>query len=318
MINMVLNAFWKLWLNLKGKKANKEEIYYVEISGNVSGFFALLRIVLDHCCYAEENGFFPYIKYSNEILYAEKKFFWKNSNPFEYYFEQPIANRKFNFIGINIVKPKGKELDTIEQKYNSKPFSYLVEEDYIDRMAKVYRKYICLNRDTKEKINSSILRILKGKKTLGIHIRGTDFYKHFNNHPVPVMVDEYLDVIELECRQRNYEQIFVATDDKRCLQEIKRRIHVPLVYYKNVMRADGYKSVSFERSERKHNNYLLGLEILRDVYTLVSCDGFLGCLSQVDTFVQIIKKSRREEFDYLNIINKGIFTNNRECWEPLK
>lgn len=118
--------------------------------------------------------------------------------------------------------------------------------------------------------------------------------------------------------KKQYEQVFVATDDVKCLKELKQKINIPLVYYKNTMRSCGKKSVAYERSERKNNNYLLGYEVLKDAYTLSACDGFIGCLSQVDIFVQIIKKSKGQEFVSLKIIDKGVFANDRQCWEPSK
>lgn len=307
------------YLDYRLKQSDGIIVYYIEIKGNVNGFFALLRGALDYCCYADENGFVPYIKYNREILYAENRFFLQTNNPFEYYFEQPIDyENKFILKNISLVKCQGNHMDQMELKYNLKPISYLIEESYINKMAQIYKKYFHLNDNTRGKIKKNVKRILKEKKTLGVHIRGTDFYKEFNNHPVPITVNEYAEYIENEVRAHDYEQIFVATDDKRCLKEIRKKIQVPLVYYKSTMRADNNKSVAFERNRRKHNNYLLGLEVLRDVYTLVACKGFLGCLSQMDMFVQIIKKSEDAEFDSLYIINKGIFSNNRQCWEPTK
>lgn len=311
-MNKIFNFFKEAYLE---HRLNKEIVYYIQINNSVAGFFAVLRAVLDYCCYAEENGYMPYVKYGKDILYSENTFFLGTNNPFEYYFRQPSVIPMW---GLNIIKSQLKHADNIELKYNLKPLSYIVEDTYIERMSSIYRKYLHLNEVTDKKIRRSIRHALKGKRTLGVHIRGTDFYKEFNNHPVPVTVDEYVMIINEELGKGNYEQVFVATDDKRCLKELKERIQVPLIYYKNIMRAENNKSVAFERSERKNNNYLLGFEVLRDVYTLVACEGFIGCLSQIDIFVQIIKMSEGQRFTGLKIIDKGILVNNRQCWEPTK
>ena len=315
------NNFLKLirdkYLDYRIRKSKGREIYYIKINGKVSGFFALLRMAVDSCCYADDNGFLPYIKYDGEILYAENRFFLGTDNPFEYYFEQPTALSSFSDLkGINVIRIQSIHTEGIELRYNLKPLSYLAEDIYIERMSEIYGKYIQLNARTDKIINRGIKELLKGKRTLGVHIRGTDFYKEFNNHPVPVTVDEYVKAIERIISQHHYEQVFVATDDIRCLKELKRKMQIPLVFYKNVRRSESHKSVAFEHSERKHDHYLLGLEILRDAYTLAVCDSFVGCLSQVDIFVRIIKMSMGQEFESLNIIDKGILRNNRECWEP--
>ena len=299
------------------KKSNGKVIYYIAVGSNVEGFFAILRTALDYCCYADEHGFVPYIVYSKDILYFEKALFLGTNNPFEYYYEQLKELSLVEMLRRNtFIKCSPKHLNEIELKYNLKSFSYLVEESYIEKMADIYKKYIHLNAMTERMIGQSIMKRLQGKRTLGVHIRGTDFFKEFNNHPVPVSVDEYIRIIDKEIKRERYEQVFVATDDIRCLKEVKQKITVPLVYYNNTMRSKGNKSVAFERSNRKNNNYLLGLEVLKDAYTLAASDGFIGCLSQVDIFVQIIKRSQGQRFRSLKIIDKGIVSNNRQCWEP--
>lgn len=314
----IRNLLQGIFIDKKSEYANGKEIYYIAESSNVGGFFGLLRSVLISCCYADENGFLPYIKYEKTVLYAEKGIFGGTNNPFEYYFRQPTEEICV-WKGLNVVKRKPEHLHGIELKYNLNPvISYQIEEDYVNRMAQIYHKYIRLNGRTEKIIEASVRNLLKGKKTLGVHIRGTDFMKEFNGHPVPVTVEEYIEVIRAEALTKSYDQIFVATDDIRCLKEIKKKLPIPLVYYKNVMRGESDKSVAFERNDRKHNNYCLGMEVLKDACTLAACDGFIGCLSQVDIFVRIIKKSRGQEFDFLKIIDKGVFHNEKRCWEPSK
>ena len=318
-----MNTFYKLlkkiFMDYKIKNLGDKEVYYIKIDNEVAGFFAILRETLDYCCYADEQGFLPYIIYSKRTLYSENGFFLGTKNPFEYYYEQPLLSMSDSiFSGLNLVKSRLIHLEKIEMKYNLKPFSYIVEDKYFEKMADIYRKYMHLNVMTYKKIEINIEKIIRGKRTLGVHIRGTDFYKEFNNHPVPVTVDEYIQVINEEAEREQYGQVFVATDDVRCLKKLKQILNIPLVFYKNTMRASGNKSVAYERSERKNNNYLLGYEVLKDAYTLAACDGFIGCLSQVDIFVQIIKKSKGQDLASLKIIDKGVFTNNRQCWEPSK
>ena len=158
--------------------------------------------------------------------------------------------------------------------------------------------------------------MLKNKKTLGVHIRGTDFNKQFNNHPVPVTVKEYVNLINQVYEKYGYKQVFIATDDERCLQQIRKELKVPIVYYKNTKRSSTNRSVAFSSGARKYDKYHMGLEVLTDAYTLAECDGFIGCLSQVDICVQIIKKSMEQEFEFIKIIDNGTVKNDRDCWEP--
>lgn len=322
---MGMRAFYKLiekiYLEYRIRQSGSKVVYYIKVDNEIAGFFAILRRILDYCCYADEQGFLPYIVYSKKTLYAEKGLFLGTNNPFEYYYEQSSKLMpSILFKGLNVVESRIEHSDRINLQYNLKQFSYIVEDGYIEKMAYIYKKYMQLNAITKKRIEQSIANTLQGKYTLGVHIRGTDFNKGFNNHPVPVTVDEYIEVINQEIVEKQYEQIFIATDDARCLKEFKQKLKlsIPLVYYKNTMRGSGNKSVAYERNERKYNNYLLGLEVLQDAYTLSACGGLIGCLSQVDIIVQIMKKSRGQEFDFLNIIDKGIYVNNKQYWEPAK
>ena len=47
--------------------------------------------------------------------------------------------------------------------------------------------------------------------------------------------------------------------------------------------------------------------MLRDMYTLSLCDGFIAGMSQVSLAVRIFKKSRDEEFNNLCILNNGMY-----------
>ena len=297
----------------------KQNIYYIEINGGMSGFFAMLRRTLDYICYADELGMLPYIVFTDNNLYAEKKRIRGTKNVFEYYFVQPC---NFNYPVLpwntNVIKSNRCNSEEIELRYNKKQFSYIIESSYINKMSYIYDKYISLSPYTEKYIKHFVNKKLNHKRTLGVHIRGTDFNKSFNNHPVPASVDEYADRIQEGVTNYGFEQVFVATDDKRCLADIKGKLKIPIVYFEDVMRVESDKSVAFSRNNRKNDRYLLGLEVLRDVYTLAACNGFVGCLSQVDIFAQIIKKSRGKTYEYLQIIDNGVFLNEKDCWEPFR
>lgn len=295
------------------KNDNSKEIYYIDFLDEKMGFFAALRVVLDYICYADEQGFIPYIKYGKNTPYTNETPVQGTCNVFEYYFNQPIEKETFSLMEhITVLHSRDEHFRQIERKYEkSNITSYHLKIEYIERMAQIYKKYISLNTYTKKYIDKGIAKLLHKKKTLGVHVRGTDFNKGYNDHPVPITIAEYCHEIERAVSLHAYRQIFLATDDDRCLRELEDKVDIPIIYYKNTVRSQKDKSVVFEKNERKNNNYLLGLEVLRDAYTLVSCDGFLGCLSQVDTFVQIIKRSEGKEFDYMKIIDKGIVRSNR-------
>lgn len=83
-----------------------------------------------------------------------------------------------------------------------------------------------------------------------------------------------------------------------------------LCYYKDVERGSTNKSVAFCKNNREQHKYLLGLEVIRDMYTLSKCDSLIAGVSQVPICAQINKISRGEKYEVVKIIDKGINRNS--------
>ena len=60
---------------------------------------------------------------------------------------------------------------------------------------------------------------------------------------------------------------------------------------------------------RKCHKYRLGLEVIRDMYTLAMCGGLVAGISQVAVCAQINKLAMGKEFEDLIVIDKGINRN---------
>ena len=63
-------------------------------------------------------------------------------------------------------------------------------------------------------------------------------------------------------------------------------------------------------SDREHHHYKLGLEVLRDVYTLASCEYFLAGMSNVSLAAQYIRIANGSEHKKVVILDNGINRNN--------
>ena len=57
---------------------------------------------------------------------------------------------------------------------------------------------------------------------------------------------------------------------------------------------------------------MLGVEVLRDMYSMAECDGLVAGLSQVSYAARIQKKSMGSEYEDLVILNKGINYHQKE------
>jgi hypothetical protein len=297
-----------------GEKNKEINLCLYENRDNLGGFFAVFRYTLNALYFAERFHFTPVINYTSEFIYAEKEEVNGTTNPFEYYFE-PVskitlqeAYSSFNVARFRTVHNRlAEELNGI--------WGYQVLDSYINAMGGIERKYIRLNSYVRPVIEENLNTILQGKKTLGIHVRGADFNMGFNYHPKIVKPMEYVTYIKEAIAEYGFEQIFIATDDNNALKYLKDVFGDKLVYYQETVRADDMRSVTLSNLDRQQHHYLLGLEVLRDMYTLANCDGLIADLSHVSICARITKASYERDYVYFKIMDNGIHKNHFDVTE---
>lgn len=102
-------------------------------------------------------------------------------------------------------------------------------EEYISALGKISHKYIHLNDTVAPLIENDIQRLICGKKTIGVHVRGTDFKHNYKWHPICITPEEYLaQVVEL-LEHGKYERVFLATDDSRTIELFNKELEDKLV-----------------------------------------------------------------------------------------
>lgn len=290
------------------KMESKEESFYYHIymEESNSGFFADHNRLLAYLYFADYYNLKPVVEYTDKFCYAEKTAVNGRSNPFEYYFCQPegIGVEELKQ-GVTCVRSR-KENTLLANQINKKQEGYTKSEEYLNEMARITAKYIRLQPEVKEYIQNEISRIKPKKKVLGVHVRGTDFKKNYNGHPVAVTTQEYLDAAKKLVKKEGYEAVFLATDDSAAVEAFKVEFGELLFYYEDVIRSNGKETVMKSESTRDLHHYKLGLEVLRDMYTLASCDGLVAGLSQVSYAARIQKISYNETYDNIEILDKGI------------
>ncbi|MFI3201047.1 MAG: hypothetical protein R3Y54_05910 [Eubacteriales bacterium] len=147
--------------------------------------------------------------------------------------------------------------------------------------------------------------LLGNKRTLGIHVRGGDLRKAVFNHPIAVPLDEHLEHAEKILKEYEFEQIFLATDEKEAVDAFVEKFGDKVVYYKDTFRGENGQWVCWMNAERENHNYKLGLEILRDAETLAHCNGLIAGHSNIILYVELRLRMMQHELEYFHIINKG-------------
>lgn len=293
--NMVMNNYGDL---------NKDKIlYFYHAKKSGTGFGGQYILSLEHMYWAD------FFKFTFVESYSEEKLNNASVSIFEYY--EPI-----NSISADEVMKSQCVIDATEEHRNVLRESFgifgpfLPKPEYMDLLADIHNKYLHLKKDVKIKIENDIKNLFGGKKTIGVHVRGSDFKIGFKEHPVAVDPSSdggHISILKDNMNKYGFEQIFLATEEVDTIKLFKDKFGEKVIYFNDVFRVTGTISPGLVKCDRENHDYLLGLEVLRDMYALASCDGLIAGLSNVSTLSIILKKTFGEKFEFLNIINNGCY-----------
>lgn len=292
-----------------------EVVDYISLGEKLptGGFFAVMRGLLAFLYYADSHGFTPVVMWGRYTPYYEPGMDKTTKNVFEYYYKPSSHISSEDALQCkNLIYAAESQWKKLEYDLGINNLSYDISEKELESLAEVYKKYCRLNQTTKEYIEKELKTIINGKKTLGVHVRGTDFRYQVIGHPVIVTADEFLNETKKLLYTGRYERVFLATDDNEALELFKKEIPSEmLVYYHDVQRGSGFVAPFEVDNSRYLNKYILGLEVLRDVYTLACCDGLVGGLSQVGFAARYINIAiGRTRLNDCIIIDRGILEKN--------
>ena len=281
--------------------AEKESIYYVNFGVDktrTEGFCALLRYTISALPVADSLGLIPFVEWGKGINYYENELESETRNAFLYYF-QPVS--KINQI-------QGKQFVCWEpahvENYRHKKLAlYQSVDEEINFFAESYKKYIHLNKKTTDYIEENIKSVIQDYRVLGVHARGTDFNIGYAKHPKAITPNIYIEKAKKLFDIGNYDKIFIATEDINLLNSFIDTFGEKLVYYDDVFRTSGNVGPHGTKNARPLHHYKLGLEVLRDVYTLAYCDSLLCGMAHVSFAVRYINLALGRNFEELVVLN---------------
>lgn len=287
-----------------------EPVYYMidDINWGTHGFFAIFRNVLELCAAAGLYGFVPCI-YLDKTLYTGDGY-QGSRNLYEYYFENPVrkspqeirsrnnhinADIRHIFILNRMLSDDKDKLISYQEHYSSR---------YMELMADTLKRHLILKPELKIEFDQEIHKITGNRKTAGLHYR--NWAAPLYGHPVPVKMEQLFPYLD-EVLEHGFDQIFAATDSDYAVTQLKKRYGVRFVYFEDVIRSKNHAEIQFQKNDRPDNGYYLGREVLRDMYALANCDGFIAGLSQVSLFARIQRQALGREYDFVKIIDNGIY-----------
>jgi hypothetical protein len=249
-----------LYLKIIEQKQQNRHIIGVREFGFFSNFF----LVLAHLNWCLKHKKKPVAYWDAKFPYYQPNGYNGSTNCWEYYFK-PLSKEQY------------QPGDIINRNYNAPDRSYIIWWDY-DKMLKyrtvfntMIKKFIHIKKPILKKVDSFYEGYIKGKKTIGMHIRGTD--KH--TEATPVSITKFIN------QAKNYPkeyQFFIATDEYAILDRIKKELKDYTVIHYNAYRSDDSQPIHYKNIP---NKAILGEEILIETLLLSQCDIFIHAHSNV-------------------------------------
>lgn len=299
------------WLHVysNGDEYYGQIIYYIKEYASDVGFFCELIFMVLRLVFSDERGLTPYVYWGKEHLYYEPEGIDNEYNVFLYYFEavsniQSIENAAF------ILNATDEHTWELQKRFEHHGYNYT--DEYMNTLSDMFRKYIRYNEKTKAFLENEYEKLIGEKKVLGVHFRGTDYRRQYNNHPVFVTIEQEIEKVKELMEKGKYELVFLATDEQQAVEIFEQEFKDRLRFYGDTWRAsvNDNESVAYSKSERKNHRYLLGLEALRDQYTLTRCSGLVCGLSNLSLTARMMKKAYfNETYENLIIIDNGTCVN---------
>ena len=298
-----------------GEENPDKNIYLLYTNNATRGFFSLFNLVLDGIEFAHYYNLTPVVEFGPDTIYHEDHGINGVMNSFEYYFKQPgdvsvvSAHNSKNVVFYEFSHRKLAIPDfnlTVGASFTDDKKM----EEYLIRRAAIIKQYIRFSDRVQSYLISSTELLIGSKKTLGVHVRGTDMNIGYNGHAKIVPPTEYLEAARKTFEVGAFEQVFLATDEAAVISLFEDYFGDKLVYFNDILRSEDGQALHFSQNTRDHHKYLLGLEVLRDMYVLALSDGLIAGISNVSLATRMMKKSFGKEYEHIEILSHGFNQTN--------
>lgn len=165
-------------------------------------------------------------------------------------------------------------------------FQLFPSKDDIDKIGKLLKKIIIMNKTTKEYVEAEYNKIIKGKRVLGVLCRGTDYTSNKpKGHPVQPAIDEVIRHVSNKINELNCSYIYLATEEEKILKQFmdafpdkiltNQRYYYDEFYSIKEKNGDSAR-ISQVHHNRENDNYYKSLEYLSSIYLLSKCDSLIA------------------------------------------
>lgn len=222
------------------------------------GLFVNFGLVMSNLDWCVRTKVTPVVYWNEKCLYYTKDGYNGSLNAWEYYFE-PVSSATYQDEAIHAkyADPEGLFMSITFEPHNQ-PTKATRKKVY----ETVIRPFIKLNPLVQEKVDAFFDEHMRGKHTIGIHLRGTDKYKDIK------LVDPRLILEEAQRHAGPETQFFIATDEQALLELAITMLDGAVIAYDSHRSLDG-KPLHHDGIYPPH---LLGEEVVIEAWLLARCN----------------------------------------------
>jgi hypothetical protein len=233
------------------------------------GFFSTMCSTLGNIAWADMVNKKPVVYWDHRSLYYQKEGYNGSvGNVWEYYFE-PVSDASYTKNDLIYIGYCAPDHRTCIRGFTKHSYEY---KKWVNS---IITKYVRIKSAVQEKIDALYSEKIQGKKTIGIHLRGTDKQSEIRLPSPELLLQEANRVAdEIEA-----EQFFIATDEEKLLKVAQEILNRPIVY------CDSYRSSNGHPVHKRPQKAQLGEEVLIETLLLSMCDWFVCSHSNVAYFV---------------------------------
>lgn len=255
-----------------------------------AGLFSSFLGVVNHLVFCKQHDLVPVVYWDNQSLYFDNNTNNINNNVWEYYFE-PVSHLVY------------ENDDQIHRSFSSEAGTPTYYFNNRELVCKVVEEYIHVKPHIKNKVDQFYEQYMQDKKTIGIHLRGTD--------KIPAMAGlhrENMPLEELFKLVNNYEdhQFFIATDEQELLEKAKQALKGTVIYSDSIRSTN---SSPLHHGSTILNKAQIGEQALIDVLLLAKCDHLFASYSNLSFAVIYFNKN----IPYTTIYEILKATKNYDC-----
>jgi len=297
---------WEKEIRITNKwgKNPESEYYIIRCQLPGCGMFAIFMYVLDHLAYATDNGYIPVLDSERyKCLYKEKRPINGTKDPWRYYFE-PISDiqvkdclRYKNIILGRVRAPRYKGI----YYYSDNEKNVLPSKEQIEELNGLVKRYIRFRPEFQRELDEKIKKLMN-KRVLGVHVRGTDMYTAGMQHPIPTGETKDFSRLDSIIKEYNIEKVFLCTDTQSTIMLFQEHYGKKLITTDALRQKDdsgcGIHMDEKLGKNRLNNKYLIGKEIIIDMYMLAHCTVLVCGASKVAYAAMIFNHNKYEKIFY--------------------